>query len=175
MIDYSVSIPSHSVGRVPVPDIQQVHTDCHLALLLLCYNLINILIGVDIQGMSTERNLKCSDAITHTETCFSYYFCFTKNVTWPYDWQNCITQPSYIHPGHMTECSREQLLPEDVPSPSDWNVNSHQHSGKTTESHGILAVTNCWKFKQCLKLFLCMSLRHMEEQAYSSTHSSCWH
>jgi len=26
---------AHSFGQVPVPDIQQVHTDCHLALLLL--------------------------------------------------------------------------------------------------------------------------------------------
>jgi len=77
---YSVSIPSPFSWTVPVPDIQQVHTDCDLALLFLHYSLINILMGVDIQGAFTERNLKCSGAMSQTDTCFSQYFCFINNV-----------------------------------------------------------------------------------------------
>ena len=61
---------AHSVGQVPVPDIQQVHTDCHLALLLLHYSLINILIGADIQGTFSGRNLICSGAMSHRDMLF---------------------------------------------------------------------------------------------------------
>jgi hypothetical protein len=156
---------AHSVGQVPVSDIQQVHTDCHLAVLLFHYNLINILIGDGIEGMLTERNLKCSGAMSHLVTCFSYYFCFIKNLIWPWDWQNCIKKPSHDRVQQGTVIARR------CPRPSDWNLSSHQHWGQISESHGILAVTNRWKFEQHMKLFLCMSLRHMEEEMYSSTHS----
>jgi len=148
MIVYSVGIPGPFSWTVSTTRHSASAHRLPSSLLFLHYSLINILIGVDIQGAFTERNLKCSGAMSHTDKCFSQYFCFTNNVTWPKDWQNCITKPKRIYPRNLTECSREQLLPE-VPRPSNCIVTSHQHWGETTESHDILEVTNCQKSDVC--------------------------